>query len=172
MQALVDDAVAKGAQLLAGGVLPPQDNGQFYPPTILSGIKPGMRIWTEEVFGPVMSIVSWSADDEVVALANDCPFGLGSSVFARSQARARRIASKLEAGMSSVNDFATTYMCQSLPFGGVKHSGFDRFAGKRKDVTARCVRSLRFNIPAAGTCKCTSALQPGVRVSLIIFLHS
>lgn len=54
VQGLVDDAVAKGAQLLAGGVMPPASRGgQFYPPTVLSGIRPGMRIWEEEVFGPV-----------------------------------------------------------------------------------------------------------------------
>lgn len=90
-----------------------------------------------------MSVVRWSTDDEVVALANDCPFGLGSSVFAGSQRRARAIASRLDAGMSAINDFGTTYMCQSLPFGGVKHSGFDRFAGRCVWWTCVCVLSLR-----------------------------
>ncbi|GIL63479.1 hypothetical protein Vafri_17528 [Volvox africanus] len=128
---LVEDAVARGAQLLAGGQLRSASGagGQFYPPTLLADVRPGMKIWEEEVFGPVMSVVRWSTDDEVVELANDCAFGLGSSVFAGSQRRARDIASRLEAGMSAINDFGTTYMCQSLPFGGVKHSGFDRFAG-------------------------------------------
>ncbi|GIL81328.1 hypothetical protein Vretifemale_10395 [Volvox reticuliferus] len=128
---LVEDAVARGARLLAGGKLRSalEAGGQFYPPTLLADVRPGMKIWEEEVFGPVMSVVRWSADDEVVELANDCSFGLGSSVFAGSQRRARDIASRLEAGMSAINDFGTTYMCQSLPFGGVKHSGFDRFAG-------------------------------------------
>lgn len=87
-----------------------------------------------------MSLIKWSTDAEVIALANDCPFGLGSSVFARSQSRARHIASKLEAGMSAINDFGTTYMCQSLPFGGVKHSGFDRFAGEIGTVSPPIVR--------------------------------
>ncbi|GLI61056.1 hypothetical protein VaNZ11_003318, partial [Volvox africanus] len=128
---LVEDAVARGAQLLAGGQLRSVSGsgGQYYPPTLLADVRPGMKIWEEEVFGPVMSVVRWSTDDEVVELANDCAFGLGSSVFAGSQRRARDIASRLEAGMSAINDFGTTYMCQSLPFGGVKHSGFDRFAG-------------------------------------------
>lgn len=81
----------------------------------------------------VMSVIPWDSDDEVVALANDCDFGLGSNVFSGSQARARRIGERLEAGMTSINDFATTYMCQSLPFGGVKQSGFDRFAGTWQD---------------------------------------
>lgn len=129
IQALVDDAVSKGAKLLAGGKIPETLPGQFYPPTVLLGINKSMKIWEEEVFGPVMSIIPWSTDDEVVGMANDCPFGLGSNVFSGSQSRARALCARMEAGMSSVNDFATTYMCQSLPFGGVKQSGFDRFAG-------------------------------------------
>lgn len=79
-----------------------------------------------------MTIVPFSSDEEVIALANDCPFGLGSNVFSANQARARSIAYRLEAGMSSINDFATTYMCQALPFGGVKESGFGRFAGMHR----------------------------------------
>ncbi|PRW57735.1 Aldehyde dehydrogenase 22A1 [Chlorella sorokiniana] len=130
VQELIDDAVAKGATVAAGGKLPRGGAaGQFYPPTVITGVTPDMRIWQEEVFGPVMAVVKFATDDEAVAIANDCPFGLGSSVFSGSRRRARAIAACLEAGMSSLNDFATTYMCQSLPFGGVKHSGFDRFAG-------------------------------------------
>lgn len=73
--------------------------------------------------------IPWETDEEVIDLVNDCPFGLGSNVFSGSKKRANAIAARLEAGMSTINDFATTYMCQSLPFGGVKLSGFDRFAG-------------------------------------------
>ena len=76
-----------------------------------------------------MSVVSFSTDEEAIELANDSDFGLGSSVFCGSKSRARRMAAKLNTGMSSINDFASTYMSQSLPFGGVKYSGFDRFAG-------------------------------------------
>lgn len=79
--------------------------------------------------GQVMTVLPFGSDDEAVALANDCPFGLGSSVFSGSRRRARALASRLEAGMSSINDFNATYMCQGLPFGGVKLSGFGRFAG-------------------------------------------
>ncbi|KAK9916194.1 hypothetical protein WJX75_009917 [Coccomyxa subellipsoidea] len=127
---LVEEAVADGAKVLVGGHLVRHESGgQFYAPTVLVGVTPAMRIWREEVFGPVMVIVQFKDDDEAVRLANDCPFGLGSAVFSRSQRRANAIGRLLEAGMTSINDFATTYMCQSLPFGGVKESGFDRFAG-------------------------------------------
>ena len=165
--ALVDDAVAKGAKLLAGGSSKAIKSGQFYPPTVLYGVKRGMRLWEEEVFGPVFAIAVARDDDDAVALANDCSFGLGSAVFSRDQARARRIGERLEAGMTSLNDFATTYMCQSLPFGGVKESGYGRFAGVeglRALTTAKAVAEdaapllirtqipplLRYPIPDAG----------------------
>ncbi|KDD75327.1 hypothetical protein H632_c742p1 [Helicosporidium sp. ATCC 50920] len=76
-----------------------------------------------------MVVVPFSSDAQAVEIANDCDFGLASSVFSASKARARAIGEQMEAGMTSINDFAATYMSQSLPFGGVKHSGFDRFAG-------------------------------------------
>lgn len=126
--ALVADAVAQGATLLAGGSVG-KGPGQFMEPTVLTGVAPSMALWTEEVFGPVLAITAYATDDEAVALANDCAFGLGSAVFAGSASRARAIGARLAAGQTSVNDFATTYMCQSLPFGGVKDSGYGRFAG-------------------------------------------
>jgi acyl-CoA reductase-like NAD-dependent aldehyde dehydrogenase len=79
-------------QLLAGGRLPEPGSGQFYPPTVLADVTPDMRIWREEVFGPVLSVVAFDTDDHAVALANDCPFGLGSAVWSRSARRANRIA--------------------------------------------------------------------------------
>jgi len=128
IQQLIDDAVAKGARLVMGGKLVgPQSH--FYPPTVLVGIKRGMLIWDEEVFGPVMGVATFSTDEEAVRFANDSNFGLGASVFTRDRAIGRAIASQMDSGMASINDFASNYMCQSLPFGGVKASGFDRFAG-------------------------------------------
>ena len=113
-----------------------------------------MRIMREEVFGPVLAIVKIHSDDEAVALANDCDFGLGSNVFG-SRKRALRVGAKLNAGMTTVNDFCATYMAQSLPFGGVKESGFDRFAGVEglrgcchvKSVVVDGVPGIRTDIP-------------------------
>lgn len=73
-----------------------------------------------------MLVVSFESDEEGVKMVNDCAFGLGSNVFSKNPARARKIASQIEAGMTSINDFASTYMSQSLPFGGLKESGFGR----------------------------------------------
>ena len=130
VQSLIDDAVSRGATVHVGGKMEMgAKGGQFYPPTVISGITHDMRIAREEVFGPVLAIVKTKSDAESIALANDCDFGLGSNVFTKSTKRAEKLGSQLEAGMTSINDFCSTYMAQSLPFGGVKESGFDRFAG-------------------------------------------
>jgi len=91
-----------------------------------------MLIAKEETFGPILSIfrVKGDSDDEAVRLANNCSFALSSCAHSADQKRAASICSRLEAGMSSVNDIeGTTYLSQSLPFGGFKDSGFGRFAG-------------------------------------------
>ena len=84
--------------MLAGGgiVHPDGAKGDFFAPTVLTGVTPSMRIWREEVFGPVMVVVPFRDDEEAVALANDCAFGLGSNVFSGSLRRAHAIASKLQ----------------------------------------------------------------------------
>ncbi|DBB05797.1 TPA: hypothetical protein ACH3X3_009810 [Trebouxia sp. C0006] len=100
---LVDDAVQHGAKVLAGGhVVQPPSGGQFFAPTVLVNITPEMRIWREEVFGPVLAVVKFCTDAEAVALANDCPFGLGSTVFSSSKARANAIAHQLQVPMLPV----------------------------------------------------------------------
>lgn len=129
LQELLDDAVKHGAQILAQATTPSSTTGQYFPPTVLINLQPGMRIMQEETFGPVMCIIKFHSDKEAICIANDCEFGLGSNVWSNNIGRARKIASQLRVGMSSINDFCVTYMAQSLPFGGVKNSGFDRFAG-------------------------------------------
>ena len=137
IQALVDDAVAKGARVLCGGRPRTDLGGNFYPPTILVDVDHTMRITQEEQFGPVMVIMKVRSDEEAIRLANDCPYGLGSSVFTRDPARAERFARALDAGMTTVNDFGLAYMIQSLPFGGRKISGFGRING-REGLRACC----------------------------------
>jgi len=131
IQELVDDAVSKGATVHCGGKRNPTLQGQFYEPTLISGITSEMRISKEEVFGPIMSVtkVPNDNDEECVRLVNDCDFGLGSSVYAGNQRRGEKIGFRIRSGMFTVNDFGVNYLIQSLPFGGVKESGFGRFAG-------------------------------------------
>lgn len=130
VQELVDDAVEMGAELLIGGKRATVDGtGWFYEPTVLKGVTPKMKIAKEEVFGPVLSLFEWNNEEELVRMVNGCPFGLGSSVFTEDKEKADRIKKALRVGMCNVNDFATSYLCQSMPFGGTKDSGSDKFAG-------------------------------------------
>jgi hypothetical protein len=96
-----------------------------------SGVTPEMTIFHEEVFGPVMTIIKVpnDSDEECVRLVNDCAFGLGSSIFTADAAKGLAIGKQFHTGMLTVNDYASNYLVQSLPFGGVKESGFGRFAG-------------------------------------------
>lgn len=132
LQILVNDALEKGAEIVVRGSFGHLGEGavdQFYPPTVLVNVDHTMKLMQEETFGPIMPIMKFSTDEEAVKLANDTRYGLGCAVFSGSQRRARKIASQIHCGVAAVNDFASNYMCQSLPFGGVKHSGFGRFAG-------------------------------------------
>jgi acyl-CoA reductase-like NAD-dependent aldehyde dehydrogenase len=129
IQDLVDDAVAKGARVLVGGGRNPDHAGQFWQPTLLVDVDHRMRITQEEIFGPVMTIIRVRDEAAAIRLANDCPYGLGSSVFTRDAARGQRMARQIRAGMTVVNDYGLAYMMQSLPFGGVGISGFGRING-------------------------------------------
>jgi acyl-CoA reductase-like NAD-dependent aldehyde dehydrogenase len=133
----VEDAKQKGARVLAGGRRNPSLRGQFWEPTVLVDVTHDMAIAREETFGPVMTIVRVADEDEAVRLANDCAYGLGSSVFTRSPARGERIARRISAGMTVINDYGLAYMIQSAPFGGVRISGFGRING-REGLRACC----------------------------------
>jgi succinate-semialdehyde dehydrogenase/glutarate-semialdehyde dehydrogenase len=122
----VEDAVSKGATLHAGGVLS-EGPAAYYSPAVLTGITEEMRAYREELFGPVAVVYSVSSDDEALALANDSDYGLGGAVFSKDSDRARKLAERLEVGMSNVNTPAGEGA--EVPFGGVKRSGFGRELG-------------------------------------------
>ncbi|GAA3712085.1 NAD-dependent succinate-semialdehyde dehydrogenase [Zhihengliuella alba] len=122
----VQDAVSKGATLHVGGELL-DGPASYYSPAVLTGITPEMRAFKEELFGPVAAVYKVSDDDEALQLANDTPFGLGGSVFSTDTERARRVAERLEVGMTNVN--APSAESFEMPFGGVKRSGFGRELG-------------------------------------------
>jgi len=129
VEKLVDDAVAKGARIRVGGKRGP-GVGQFFQPTVLVGVDHTMQITRDETFGPVLCIIRVRDEDEAVERANDSEYGLGSTVFTKSRSRGDRIASRLVAGSTIVNDFGLAYMANALPFGGVRGSGFGRVNGK------------------------------------------
>ncbi|WP_027861049.1 NAD-dependent succinate-semialdehyde dehydrogenase [Marmoricola sp. URHB0036] len=122
----VEDAVSKGATLHAGGVLG-EGPAAYYSPAVLTGITKEMRAYREELFGPVAVVYPVSSDEEALALANDSDYGLGGAVFSKDTERARKLAERLEVGMSNVNTPAGEGA--EVPFGGVKRSGFGRELG-------------------------------------------
>lgn len=132
---LVDDAVAHGATLLCGGPIAKEDlpaglDGNFYMPAVLTGVNHGMRIMKEEIFGPVIPIITVDSEDEAVQMANDSEFGLGASVWTADLDRANAIAERLESGNVWVNDHMySAGMCQ-CSWGGVKDSGLGRSHSK------------------------------------------
>ncbi len=129
VERLVQDAVKKGARVRVGGTRGRHAEGAFFEPTVLTDVDHSMDIVSHETFGPVMSILRWNDDDEVIRLANSTPYALGSTVFSRNPIRARRIASELRAGSTTINDFSMAYMANELPFGGIGGSGFGRLNG-------------------------------------------
>ncbi len=126
LAAQVADAVDKGATLHAGGVLGDAPTA-FYTPAVLTGVSPGMRAYTEELFGPVAVVYRVGTDDEAVDLANSTVYGLGGAVFSTDTARAEAVAQRIDAGMVNVNTPAGEG--PDIPFGGVKRSGFGRELG-------------------------------------------
>ncbi|MGW4080452.1 NAD-dependent succinate-semialdehyde dehydrogenase [Streptomyces asiaticus] len=122
----VQDAVAKGATLHTGGELSPGPDA-YYSPAVLTGVTPGMRAYSEELFGPVAVVYKAASDQEALDLANSSRYGLGGAVFSTDVARATAVAAELEVGMANVN--TPVGEGAELPFGGVKRSGFGRELG-------------------------------------------
>ncbi|MGH2835150.1 MAG: aldehyde dehydrogenase [Solirubrobacteraceae bacterium] len=122
---LVQDALDKGAQLLTGG----EADGLVYHPTVLRGVTPEMRIYSEESFGPSVSIIEVDGAEEAIDVANDTEYGLSASIFSRDVARAEQLARRLQSGICHIND-ATVHDEPQAPFGGVKASGWGRFGGE------------------------------------------
>ena len=130
VQSHVEDAIARGARLLAGGKALPQLGPNFFSPTILADVDHSMTIMREETFGPVLPVRSFKTDDEAVALANDSEFGLAASVFTGNRRRGEAIARRIDAGTVMVNDMISCFGISEAPHGGVKASGIGRTHGR------------------------------------------
>jgi acyl-CoA reductase-like NAD-dependent aldehyde dehydrogenase len=130
VEAHVEDAVARGARLLAGGSRLPGLGTNFYKPTVLADVTHEMRIMREETFGPVLPVAAFEDDDEAVKLANDSEFGLAASVWTRDRARGERMARRIQAGTVMVNDVVSCFGISEAPHGGMKSSGMGRTHGR------------------------------------------
>lgn len=128
LEGQVNDALEKGAKLAAGARRPSGLSGAYYEPTILTNITFDMRVWKEEVFGPVLPVVPFESEDEAIRLANDTTYGLGGYLYTQDKELAKRVCIKLQTGNISVNG-ANYNIAQDL-FGGYKNSGLGREHGK------------------------------------------
>ena len=125
ISALIEDAVKKGAHLSSGG----KRNGTMVQATVLDRVTPAMRIYAEESFGPVVTVVRVKGDEEALVVANDTEYGLSAAIFSRNIARAWSLARRVESGICHING-PTVHDEPQMPFGGVKASGYGRFGGK------------------------------------------
>jgi acyl-CoA reductase-like NAD-dependent aldehyde dehydrogenase len=123
---LVDDAAKAGARVLSGGGSP---DGAHYPATVLADVSPGMRIHTEEIFGPVCTVLPVDDEDQAVTIANDSPYGLTAGILTRDLNRGFAVARRLRTGIAHVNDQSVDDD-PTAPFGGVGDSGYGRFGGR------------------------------------------
>ncbi|HUD19222.1 MAG TPA: aldehyde dehydrogenase family protein [Patescibacteria group bacterium] len=127
LEGQVKDAIEKGANVVIGGKKPVGLKGAYYAPTLLTHINRSMRVWKEEVFGPVLSVVPFTTEEDAIAKANDTIYGLGSQVFTKDRGRIDRISKAIQAGNVDVNGVG--HFRPFNPFGGYKKSGIGREHG-------------------------------------------
>src|ERR1051326_298178 len=130
VQSHVEDAIARGARVLAGGKPLPQMGPNFFAPTILADVDHSMKIMREETFGPVLPVRAFKTEDEAVALANDSEYGLAASIFTSDRKRGEALAHRVQAGTVMVNDVLTCFGISEAPHGGIKASGIGRTHGR------------------------------------------
>lgn len=139
LEGLIADAVEKGARLIHGGKQyhhPNYPQGHYFEPTLLVDVTKEMKIFNEEVFGPILTMIKANDVDEAIDLANATEYGLGNSIFGKDFSQINMLANRLQSGNVALNDFATYYVAQ-LPFGGRKKSGYGKFGGE-EGLTGLC----------------------------------
>ena len=150
----LEDAVGKGAKVLAGGQARPDLGPYFFEPTVLSGVTDAMTCFREETFGPVVSVYRVGDDDEAVAAANDSPYGLNAAVYSRDIHRARGVAARVRAGTVNINEaYAATWGSIDSPMGGMGESGLGRrhgLEGLLKYTEAQTVAAQRVPVAPLG----------------------
>ncbi|KAA1427286.1 succinic semialdehyde dehydrogenase [Nocardioides antri] len=144
----VDDAMAKGARVLAGGRARPDLAPYFYEPTILEGVTPDMTCFGNETFGPVVSLYRFHDESDAIARANDGEYGLNCAIFSQDGARARAVARQIKCGTVNINEgFGATFGSLAAPMGGMRESGMGRRQGEegiRRYTETQSVGTQRF----------------------------
>jgi acyl-CoA reductase-like NAD-dependent aldehyde dehydrogenase len=125
VQALIQDAIEKGAHLVVGGAA----DGAIIQPTVLDHVNESMKLYSDESFGPVVTVIRVCGEEEAIRVANDTQYGLSAAVFGHDVSRAFSIARRIESGMCHING-PTVHDEAQMPFGGIKASGYGRFGGK------------------------------------------
>lgn len=140
----VDVGKEEGANLLCGGIPVKDSKGFFIHPTVFTDVKPSMRIFREEIFGPFAVISTFETEEEAIGLANDTVYGLGAAVFTKDLERAHRVAADIEAGMVWIN---SSQDCDPrIPFGGVKQSGVGRELGEAGMEAYSQIKAVHINM--------------------------
>ncbi len=149
----VEDAVAKGATVLAGGKARPDLGPYYFEPTILEGVTPDMTCFGNETFGPVISLYRFGDEADAIARANDGEYGLNASIYSRDTKRARIVARQVKCGTVNINEaFGATFASIDAPMGGMRESGMGRRQGSegihrytetRRSPPRRCCGSAR-----------------------------
>lgn len=141
----IKSAKDEGATIALGGEPHSQEGkGFFIKPTVFTDVKPAMKIFREEIFGPCVSIITFKTEEEALAIANDTTYGLGAALFTKSLAKAHRVAAELEAGMVWINSSNDSDV--RIPFGGVKQSGIGRELGEAGLASYYSLKSVHLNM--------------------------
>ena len=164
----VEDAVAKGATVLAGGRARPELGPYFFEPTILTDVDQTMEVYANETFGPLVSLYRVADEEEAIARANDSEYGLNFSVWTTDEARGQRVAARLQAGTVNVNDaYGAAWGSMDAPMGGMKASGLGRRHGEHGIIkytepqTIATERLIPVGVPAGMDRRPTPAWRPG-----------
>ncbi|KIM25862.1 hypothetical protein M408DRAFT_17106 [Serendipita vermifera MAFF 305830] len=145
LERVIQDAEDEGAQVVVGGKAwkhPYVDEGMYFEGTVVANVTPRMEIAQQELFAPIVTVMPYQTVEDAISIANGTRYGLGASVFGPTQHECISVARSLECGMVSVNDFGVFYMNQDLGFGGVKASGFGRFAGPEGLRSLTCPKAI------------------------------
>jgi aldehyde dehydrogenase (NAD+) len=141
IQNLIQKGIDEGAKLVAGGIGKPKGlkNGYYVKPTVFADVNNKMEIAKTEIFGPVLSVISFKNEEEAIEIANDTPYGLTNYIQTQDPEKVKRVARKLRSGMVDVNGAG---IAVDAPFGGYKHSGIGREAGKEGLIEFLEVKSV------------------------------